>query len=158
MATVTVKIKGFEEAKARIGELRDSPKLIAALKAAAAHIKGKINIYPPATEANSPSSQRWYERGYGPKWQTRNGVNGRKTSETLGRRWTIKVFGGQLKVEIGNNVSYGPYVHDQDKQASFHKARNWKTTEEVAKQEEPTVAKMVQKVVESEIRKLLGKK
>lgn len=153
---ISFKAQGFDEAKARVAELKKSSRIRAAVKAAAEHMKGKISQYPPASEANSPSRGRWYERGYGPKWSTKNGVHGRKTSETLGRKWTVKTLEGGLAAEVGNNVSYSPYVHDDDKQASFHAARGWKTLEQIIKQEQKKVVRMVTKIVESEIRRILG--
>ena len=142
---MTIHIEGIEPLLEKLERLDQLKVAINAMKAAALHIKGKINIYPPATEANSPSNPkgRWYERGYGPKWNTLSGVHGRKTSQTLGKKWTIGQADGGLTQIVGNNVTYGPFVQDPEKQAKFHKLHGWKTTAQVAEEEAETVVKFV---------------
>lgn len=136
----------------------NSPKVLAAakagLKAGAAHIEGKIKPYPAASEANSPANDRWYERGFGSRWKRKDGsIGGRKSSETLGRRWTIKAKNNGLTVMIGNNASYAPFVHDKDKQAAFHQRRGWKTAQDVVKDE----ADEVKHFVEAQISEAMSK-
>ena len=109
------------------------------LKAGALHVKGKIAQYPPSTTANSPGNPtgRWYERGYGPRWlrKRKGGVGGRKTSETLGRKWAIGERAGGMQQVIGNNASYAEFVHEEEEQAKIHGARAWKTDEQVLREE-----------------------
>jgi hypothetical protein len=62
----------------------------------------------------------------------------------LGRKWTVAKENNGLTVIIGNNVSYSPYVHDPEKQAAFHKARGWKTTEQVANEETDVVMRQLE--------------
>ena len=64
--TDTITIKGLDKLTKKIKNIEGLKPVIAALRAGATHIKGKIAKYPPATSANSPSQRRWYERGYGP--------------------------------------------------------------------------------------------
>ena len=54
---------------------------------------------------------------------------------------------------MGNNVSYGPYVQDPDKQASWMKAIGWKTTDQIAEQETSNVNKIVAKAIERALAK-----
>jgi len=125
----------------------------AALDAGAVHIKGAVATYPPATSANRPGGpgSRWYQRGYGPRWMRKSGgVGGRKTSQTLGRRWSIVKRGAWVRV-IGNNVSYGPYVQDEDKQAGFHKARGWLTIQGAVEKEGPKIVEFVKTEIEKAI-------
>lgn len=125
------------------------------LKAGALHVKGKIAKYPPSTTANSPGNPtgRWYERGYGPRWlrKRKGGVGGRKTSETLGRKWTTAERNAGLTHIIGNNASYAEYVQSEEKQAKFHGQRGWKTDEEVLREEGDQVLEFIQHEVEKEL-------
>jgi len=149
MTTITVHIDGIDQVINRITTVEQMRNMQMVFQAIGAHIKGQVNKYPPATEANSPhqfisgGNNTWYQRGYGPKWARKDGsVGGRKTSETLGRRWTVRAESNQ--VTIGNNVSYGPFVQDKENQASFHEDRGWKTIQDVAKDEEPIVKAFVE--------------
>ena len=152
--TVSIDIKGLDKAVAKLVKAGKLKELGGALKAAGLHVQGKINVYPAATEANSPGNPtgKWYERGFGSKWQRKDGsIGGRKTSETLGRKWTVDQP-DSFSVVIGNNVSYGPWVQDPEKQTSFHAEHGWKTTAQVAKEETHAVMDFIRK----EIRKVLG--
>lgn len=150
---MTVEIEGMDNIRRMIDQLKDLKPAKAALKAGGVHIKGKIAQYPPSSEANVPNQRRWYQRGWGSKWMLRDGtVHGRKTSETLGRKWTVQTRDAGLTVVVGNNVSYGPYVQDADHQAPFHKARGWKTAQEVVKEESPTVVKFIEDELEKALK------
>ena len=141
--TANIEIQGLEEVVKKIEKLGRLDYLQAAIKASAAHVKGKVAQYPPSTAANAPGSKRWYERGYGSKWTRADGsIGGRKTSEMLGRKWTTETRNRGLTAVVGNNVSYGPYVQGE-KQAAFHKARGWKTAEDVAKEETDEVVRFI---------------
>jgi hypothetical protein len=149
MPAEAVTIKGLPELARKLDNLQDLKQIIPELKASASHIKGTVNVYPPHTIANSPDQGRWYERGYGSRWQRKDGtVGGRKTSETLGRKWTTKKRDRGLTWIIGNNVSYGEYVQDRGKQAKFHKRRGWKTIQDVAEQEAETVVNFIKAKVD----------
>lgn len=138
-----IQIKGLDRLQHKLAALADPQKYAAAMDAAATHVKGKIAKYPPSSEANRPNDVLpWYERGYGTRYP---GGGGRKTSQTLGRKWTIAKRGTLARV-VGNNVSYGPFVQGE-RQAWFHKRRGWKTTETVAKEERKTVVEFLQKKV-----------
>ena len=146
MAQVT--IEGMDKLEKKLTKVKDKKTVRAALKAAGVHIKGKVDQYPPASGANAQKAHGgWYERGFGSKYRRLDGaITGRKTSETLGRKWTVK----QTRDEtvVGNNVSYGPYVQDEDEQAGFHKARGWKTIQTVASEEADEVVKFVKKAID----------
>lgn len=155
----TIIIQGDEDVKQLLARLGDGRALKMALYAMGVHYKGKINRYPPATEANQPRAYNtvsggntWYERGYGSKRIRRDGsIVGRKTSETLGRKWTVERRDQGLTVVVGNNVSYSIYVHDADKQAWFHARRGWKTAQQVLEDEKSTLLAFAQ----TELDKLL---
>jgi hypothetical protein len=82
-------IRGMNKLLRKLNSLRELRGAKRGLRAGAVHIKGKIAIYPNSSEANTPGQRRWYERGWGAKWTRKDGsIGGRKSSETLGRRWT----------------------------------------------------------------------
>jgi hypothetical protein len=150
-------ILGIKELELKFGNL--DPAIKVAVKAGALHIKGKVAVYPAATAGNQPRAyttggqNTWYERGYGPKWALKGGGwHGRKRSETLGRKWTIKLTNGGLVGIIGNNVSYGPYVQqggDEDPhQTKVHAAHGWKTTGQVADEEADTVRDLFKRCID----------
>ena len=149
MPDISIQVHGLEALQKKIGGLQTLKTVRLGLRSGALHTKGKADDYPPATIANSPGNpkRRWYERGYGPKWHTRAGIHGRKTSQTLGRKWTIGERDRGLTQVIGNNVSYGIYVQGE-KQARFHQARGWKTTETIAREETDNVLGFVQQQVD----------
>ena len=149
--TTAIKIHGLKELQHKIDKLEDLTPVKAGLRAAALHVKGKIAVYPPESEANMPRTiagtnrvLSWYERGYGTRYI---GGGGRKTSETLGRKWTIKALNGGLTQIVGNNVSYSVFVQGE-RQAAFHKRRGWKTTDEIAAQESAAVTKFLKSHVD----------
>lgn len=138
MTTLTVKISGDEQLMRALGA--DVEKAInRAAPLVAKAIKREIAEYPPVSEANIPrgfgsavsigtrkSANRWYERGYGPRWARKDGsAGGSKTSEMLNRSWAIgAVWKGAV---LGSKASYAPVVHHYKEQASFHNRRGWVT-------------------------------
>ncbi len=152
MADAVVTVTGLAPLIKRLEAAKNPKPIRAALKMGGTHIKSIMAKYPPASDANNPNARRWYERGKGPRWRVKDGsIHLRNTSETLGRKWTVKVK-GNYEVEIGNNTSYAPYVHDPEKQSWFHAARGWKTTETVAESEGRKVADAIR----AELMKALG--
>ena len=146
-------IKGMNKLLRKLGTVAKLKGAKRGLKAGALHVKGKIAKYPPSTAANTPKAHgRWYERGWGSKYRRLDGVvTGKKTSETLGRKWTTAERAGGLQQIIGNNASYVEFVHSSEKQARFHKSRGWKTDKQVLKSEGGRVLKFIQKEVEREL-------
>lgn len=149
-----IEIKGLDKTLRKLSHPAHVAAAKRGLQAGAVHIKGTVDEYPPATEANSPGQPRWYERGYGPRWRRKSGgIGGRKSSETLGRKWTVASRNAGLTQIVGNAVSYGPFVQDEDRQASFHKRRGWGTIQKAAKEESGPVLRFVKaeidKVLES---------
>lgn len=152
MAQVSVDIEGIEGLNSKLQRLIRRGAYKRGLKAGGVHVKGKIASYPDKAGVRQQGDPRgWYERGYGSKWMRRDGsIAGRKTSETLGRKWTVSQDG--LKTIVGNNVSYGQYVQSEQWQARIHKNR-WKTIEEVAKKERETVVKLIKQEVDKDLKK-----
>ena len=139
---MTIAVQGIDAIKRTLAGIHKAAET--GIKASAVYVQGVAKKYPAATEANEegPYPKRWYKRGTGPYWALKGGgSNHRKTSETLNRKWTVKYFNGNLSAEVGNNVSYGPYVMGDDDQAPYHKAHGWKTTGQIVKE---TAAKIQQ--------------
>lgn len=129
----TVQVRGLKEVMAKLEKAGGPGVMKKPMTKAVAHLHDVIAKYPPASAANSPANgYSWYQRGYGTK--TRTGLS-YATSETLGRRWTHEVSADGKRGEVGNNASYGPYVQSEERQASFHRARGWKTDVKVADEE-----------------------
>jgi hypothetical protein len=156
--TDTIQIKGLDRLKIKLGYI--PPGMKAGVKAATLHVKGKIAKYPPSTAANQPKVYHagqwntWYERGWGTKWATASGSwKGKKSSEMLGKKWTIEMRNDGLTGVVGNNVSYGPYVQDTERQAAPLKRIGWKTTGQVVDEERETVLKFIQDEIENALKK-----
>ena len=136
--TMTITDKGFAEAVKKLHSLNQLRAIRPDIKAATLYIKGEIAQYPPGTSANVPGPypKKWYVRGYGPQWaRAGGGWGGRRKSETLGRKWGIKMQDGGLTGVVGTNVSYARYVQDDELQARFHKSRGWRTVQDVAQKD-----------------------
>lgn len=73
----------------------------------------------------------------------------RLTSQRLGTRWTTRVStsGGEIKGEVGNNVTYGPYVQDAQRQARVHRGV-WQTDEDVMRRREPAIRGIFERAIE----------
>jgi len=110
----------------------------------AVHLKGKIAKYPTQL---SPVNPKWrYDRGIGSVYVPTGRVY--RTSETHGRKWTVRAGAGGLEWTIGNNTSYGPFLQDKDDQTRRHKVAGWQTTEDVIDQEVHTVNRKVKEEVD----------
>lgn len=155
---MATEIKGMKELLSKIDRLASLEGAKRGLRAGAIHVEGIISQYPPATEANSSSMRRWYQRGYGPRWRRKGGtIGGKKTSEALGRKWTQDSRNGGLAQVIGNNASYAPWVHAAEQvgskgpQAKFHEHNGWKTDEQVIDEEGPTVLAFVKREIDRDL-------
>lgn len=154
----SIEIKGIPQLDKKLESVL--PAVRVGIKAGTEHIKGKVAQYPPATLANQPKSYQsgrwntWYERGWGSKWALAGGGwHGRKSSEALGRKWTIRIENDGLTGIVGNNVTYGPYVQDTEKQATALKRIGWKTTGQVADEEKETVTNFIKQQVDQALEK-----
>lgn len=141
-------VKGLDQYQAKVEQIL--PAVKAAIKAALQHLEGKMKPYPPATLANQPKEYKkggpntWYQRGWGSKWALKGGDwHGRETSEQLQQSWTMTIDSTGLRGTIGNDTSYGPYVQGADDQSKAMRTIGWKTTKDVAEEEQQTVTDFV---------------
>jgi hypothetical protein len=155
----TIRIEGIEPLLAKIKSLQELRMVTGAVKAAALHVKGKIDVYP---EAKRPTRASVYGKAFKSDkqrryffWALREGkieVPYRRGespgSQTFGRRWTIATSNAGLTAEIGNNASYGPLLMDSGRQSLYAKAVGWHTTDAVLDEETETVTRMVTDEIE----------
>lgn len=156
MPLKTIRIEGMDKLRAALGALEASKAIVPVLKAALLHLRGKISVYPQETEANKPKTtfvpkgnNSWYERGYGSKWVEKDGtIDGRQTSQTLGRSWTEAVDAAGKWASLGAKATYGPYVQDADSQTAAHKKHGWVTAQDVIDDNERDVLDMIGEYVD----------
>lgn len=147
-------VDGFEEL---LLALQESPETITPLIRKAMLnslllLQGGLRRIPNASEANSPTRRKWYERGYGMRWRlTDGGIGGEKTSEQLPKRWTVRTRvwpngapdvdfdGPMIEGVVGNNASYARLVQARDDQKPWHKRRGWPTVEGVLDENEDAI-------------------
>jgi hypothetical protein len=150
--TAELEIKGLDEVQQYLAKFpaQINADLQSAMKGAAALVKSRLNQYPPLSEANTPpgpNGYSWYERGYGVQTVTGKGY---PVSKVLGRSWTSVVKGEGMDVKgiIGTPVSYAPFVHDERRQASFHRRRGWQTAQAVLDKNAPVIQEFFDKMIE----------
>lgn len=157
--TTAVEIRGLEELQAKLDRLSDVGAAIGpALIRTGNEIRTHARRYPPATEANRPSGERpdsWYVRGTGGHYLTAKGeLHVSKTSQKMSQRWsmTSHVTTREASVRIGNSASYVRYVHDEQRQARFHRARGWRTVQQMIKEFGPKAIKRISAAIEAALR------
>jgi len=142
MAKPGLRIEGLDELIGKIKNIQELKGLKAILLAAGETLKGKLSVYPPqksVTRAEvygepfkSEKQRRYffyalraglitvpYERGADPK------------SERFKASWAIRTERDGLRVVIGNDTTYGPYLMDPNRQSEMAAAIGWQTTDEV---------------------------
>jgi hypothetical protein len=147
MSNVDVKIQGLDKLIKKLNNIAGKSYLKATMRAAVEILKAKVAKYPPSTEANLPHSVpgwHWYERGRGGHYNRirDGGHSAYRTSKQLGRKWTTRVDADGMRAQVGNNVSYAPYVQDEREQMPWHKDRGWVTVQDVAKSEKDKIVKL----------------
>lgn len=138
--TTGITPKGFKEAVQKLRTLEDIQALAPTIKAGALHAKRYLAKYPPSPSGPGPYPARWYIRGRGPAWALKGGgYHSRKTSETLGRKWSVTTKHGGLTALLVNNASYARWVQDRDVQARVHQKTGWPTVQSVAEEQGPVI-------------------
>ena len=159
MPEIIIHIEGLERLQGKLNALDPHRYMAAVMGECVSDIQTDIATYAPATEANLPrpwtsgGPNTWYERGYGTKRIRKDGsIVGYQTSEVLGDHWTKRVEQGGMRGVVGNKVSYGPFVQDEDEQAPFHKEAGWRTIQEVAKRQAPRAIRRIQEAIRKILR------
>ena len=161
MAGNNIQIDGLAELQKKYASTpaRFNAALKRGMTRAVAIIHADIAQYPPESEANRPPgitgkdgrpSNRWYVRGSG----TQTEHKFYRTSQALGRHWTEEISGSSTSItgKVGNATTYAPYVQSREHQAEFHKARGWKTIEDVAEQDADRAQNEIQSAIDEALR------
>jgi hypothetical protein len=148
------KVTGIEALSKR---LNVAPAIKSAIQAAILYYKGKIAIYPPATDANKPgrTDAKGRPMGYYVRGTGYFNAKGEQTSysETLGRRWTTETKNNGYTGIVGNNASYASYVQDETTQAPVHKRIGWGTVQSVAKAEMEKLKSIIRNIIVTALNK-----
>ena len=172
--TTTIEIKGLNKLLRALDPQKARRGMTTAMHGAVNIVRHDLKSYPPVTEANQPrtfnsayslsgarssiktrrtfarAANRWYQRGYGTKWARKDGsIGGRMTSEKLGSQWAQRVNQTPRGIEgiVGNRASYARAVQDEERQASFHKARGWPTVQGTLRRREGQIMNHFEKVL-----------
>jgi len=109
------------------------------------HLMGKLDKYPPSTQANHPNGVNgysWYVRGFGTRTRTGRAY---QTSERFNSRWKSRRAGGFKRV-LDNNTTYGGYLIG-DRQVSWAKARGWVEMAKVLREEQDEIGEIVREEI-----------
>lgn len=145
---ISIEIPGLEELAKGLAILGEFQEVKDAIRVAAEGIEDALADYPPRKYVSIQEAGGWVsekQRRYviaairdgRIEFPYRRGQS--DPSEDLGQSWTIKEEAHGLGARIGNDTSYGPYVQDAKEQSSMMAKIGWKTTEEVAEEEEDNV-------------------
>lgn len=158
MGFIRVQVQGMEGVRGSLERVRRLRGARKGLAAAAVHIKSQFATYPPRRTVTRKSV---YGRSFASDAQRRfifaairrgdipytRGIN--RTSEALGRRWTVEARRGGLEQVVGNNASYAEYVQG-DRQSKLMAAMGWERVDVIVKREARTVQRIVDYYVERE--------
>lgn len=154
MASPVIEVRGLAELARRldIGDFKNA--VNAALIAGAETAKAIVATYPTQRVGRkqpfkTDKSRRWFFANL------RSGkirVPYRRTGN-LGRKWTTASLKWN-KVRIGNNTPYAQLVQHRKEQTRFHKAGKWRTTDDIAEQDEGKVVKEIERGIENYLRNI----
>lgn len=146
-----IELRGVERIMRKLNAVK--PEVGEAVKAVGLEVKGMLAKYPRQRTGGRMQFKSLKQRRF-VLYALRAGLidvpyrRGQSAgSETLGRRWTIATKDEGLTAVVGNNVSYGPFVQDEDKQLPFHKITGWPTVQQAKKKWEPEFVKRVRQAV-----------
>jgi hypothetical protein len=156
---ITVEVTGIAALQADLNRLSNVGAVIGpALKRGGNDILDWVSLYPPATQANTPSGtppESWYERGRGSMYVSKAGVvKVVKSSEMLNRSWSTRysMTPQEAMVTIGTRASYARFVHHAPKQARFHAARGWRTIQAAIKKFEARIVEQCRQAIAAALR------
>lgn len=143
-------------ATTKLGRVKQMQGVKRGLMKAGLHLKATIATYPPQRRGKQLFVSDRQRRGFFAKLKRgeiqvpyARGIS--PGSEALGRRWTQEAKAGGFIVEIGNNASYAPLVHDSRRQTIYHRVTGWRTDENVLDTELNEVYRIVNAEVAAEL-------
>ena len=153
MTEARIRIEGIEPLLKKITTLRQLRPVRAAIRSSALYVKGRVARYPPQRHGPQPFETDRQRRGFFAKLRSgeievpyRRGIS--PGSQALGRSWSIGYRKSGLRAVLTNRAGYGPLVQDREKQAAYHKATGWPTTQGVMEAEEATVVEVVRRALQ----------
>ena len=152
MADFEIEITGIKELAQKLSVDEFKKTIQAALMGGAMTVTSIVSRYPPIRTRKQPfktdKSRRWFFANLRagnirvPYVRTAN----------LGRKWTQRAIRWN-EVEVGNNTPYAPLVQDRNKQSGYHEG-NWRTTDDIAEQDNMAVVNQVARGIENYLRNI----
>ena len=134
MADFSVKVEGLDKVQRMLHRADAKAALIVGLEFGIKKLQQVAGKYPPTSSANVANDKgRWYERGWGTKYNRADGsVGGKLTSYPLKDGWHTKLFkGGHIRGEVWNDAPYSAAVQGSKRlQNRVHAKRGWKRLNE----------------------------
>ena len=163
----SLRVEGIHELISQIKTLAELKPVQGAIKTVALHLKGKLAQYPEQKHLTRyevyGQSFRATQRRYF-FWALRKGKieipyrRGESPgSQTFGRRWTIATSNYGFTAEVGNNAQYGPLLMDEGQQTRYAAKVGWRTVQDVADEEMPTMIRYIQDYVDVALARMTAK-
>lgn len=152
---ISIHVTGIDKLSANLDRLGDSIKkdLGTAGHEAATEILDTVGLraYPPATEANRPPTP-YYVRTIGMQRAGRRKPEyNDKSSQNLGKKFYVRSTQNGTVVNIGNPVTYAPYVVG-DEQSAPMAAKGWRKLVDVANEKITQITEIYQGWIDRIIR------
>ena len=156
------RLDGYDDLLRKLETLAQLRQVEAAVKAGAAHLAGKMKVYPARRRMTRKSvygssfvsdrQRRYffyalkkgliqvpYRRGQSPG------------SRNLKQTWTSRVYNNGLTGEAGTNTPYAGYVQGEGIQSKYHAAAGWKTEATILAEESDTVLGFIHDAIEKAV-------
>ena len=125
----------------RLLDILDEAGAVQALRPAVERSVLRVQAYMAKYPAKRAGSN--YKRGHGMR-------GGAATSENLGKKWTTQITGGSDEIigEVGNDVSYGPFVQSDAFQAGIHREL-WQTDADAVEELQPAIIRDFERTIDA---------
>ena len=154
-----IRIEGLKELLGKVHDLKELRPVTGVILEVGLHLMGALNTRPPVKRLmrisvygsafKSDKQRRFFFYALGKK---KIGVpyyrGSSPGSQTFGKRWAIAREMGGLRVVIGNNTSYGPFLMDKERQSKYHAMVGWRTTDDVVAEETADIVEVVQAAIQ----------
>ena len=159
MSDNSVVIRGDKELMRKLSKLTDLRFLRPTMKTVGQHLKEKAKSYPGGNQHRPQPFKTAKQRRFffaalrrgDIEVPYRRGVS--PGSENLSKRWHFKTDRGGTGVTLTNNASYAGLVMGPNEQTAYHAETGWKTTDQIAEEEQKTVLDTLKKAVDRELAK-----
>jgi hypothetical protein len=159
VVTIQLTLGGIDRLQTKLDRLQNIGGTLALpIRDGCMAISSDLRKYPPISEANLPPRPppgRFYIRGVGGFYLRKNGTLQRTSpSQRLGVSWSTTFTNRPdlARGVIATGVTYAPYVHDAQTQASFHKRRGWPTVQALFQKHGPRILAAMSRAIEAALR------